>query len=726
MRADTSPSIRLSGHSIAGTAAPNCTSFCADASEPGSPLPEGSPTRDFRADPLLFNDRELSFLRFQERVLEEARDETTPLLERVKFLAIVGTHLDDFVRVRAAEVRRNPARRMVVESMVKHLVYSVEVHWRRRMLPALRSAGIHIVDYRRLAAEERSEVDHHFSTVVRPLIAPLPYDAPHSLPHIASLGLNLMIEAATAAGDERLFVVRIPEGVPALVPFQVGRSASLEPSANRDTRSPRGYVWLDQVVVAHLPELLPGLRVARSHRFRLLREVDVQPQTVVATGPVERVLEMLRLRKTNPVVALVVDRRMPAGVLHDLARGLNVPESGVHRTGAVSDLRRLWEASRIARADLRTPQLAARNPPALEGSADILAAARERDILFHHPYESFQPIVEMIRKAADDPAVARISMTLYRTDRESPVVHALLDAVARGKQVRVLIELHARLDEHRNVTWWHIFEQAGAAVFPSPEGLKVHAKMALIERHEGGRLRRYAHLSSGNYNAFTARVYTDVGLLTCDDDITADVATLFDALCHGTAHNQFRALTVAPLTMRDTLKELVEREIACQRLGERGHIILKMNGLVDREVIQLLYRASQAGVDVDLLVRSICCLRPGVPGVSDRIRVRSIVGRFLEHSRVWFFRNGGHEDVYIGSADLMPRNLDRRIEIMAPLKDPALRCRVSDILRTYLADNMKARELRPDGRYVRVKPGAGDQQVDAQIALLHERAAVVE
>ncbi len=538
--------------------------------------------------------------------------------------------------------------------------------------------------------------------------------------------MNLMIEAATAAGDERLFVVRIPEGVPALVPFQVGRSASLESSANRDTRAPRGYVWLDQVVVAQLPELLPGLRVARSHRFRLLREVDVQPQTVVATGPVERVLEMLRLRKTNPVVALVVDRRMPAGVLHDLARGLDVPESGVHRTGAVSDLRRLWEASRIARADLRTPQLAARNPPALEGSADILAAARERDILFHHPYESFQPIVEMIRKAADDPAVARISMTLYRTDRESPVVHALLDAVARGKQVRVLIELHARLDEHRNVTWWHIFEQAGAAVFPSPAGLKVHAKMALIERHEGGRLRRYAHLSSGNYNAFTARVYTDVGLLTCDDDITADVATLFDALCNGTAHNQFRALTVAPLTMRDTLKELVEREIACQRPGERGHIILKTNGLVDREVIQLLYRASQAGVDVDLLVRSICCLRPGVPGLSDRIRVRSIVGRFLEHSRVWFFRNGGHEDVYIGSADLMPRNLDRRIEIMAPLKDPALRCRVSDILRTYLADNVKARELRPDGGYVRVKPGAGDQRVDAQIALLHDSAAVVE
>ena len=534
VRADTSPSIRLSGHSIAGTAAPNCTSFCADASEPDSLLPERSPTPDFRGDPLLFNDRELSFLRFQERVLEEARDETTPLLERVKFLAIVGTHLDDFVRVRAAEVRRNPARRMVVESMVKRLVYRVEVHWRRRMLPALRSAGIHIVDYRRLAAEERSEVDHHFSTVVRPLIAPLPYDAPHSLPHIASLGMNLMIEAATAAGDERLFVVRIPEGVPALVPFQAGRSASLEsfrqsrhssaarlrvarPSGRRATAraaagAPRGSFAPIQAVAGSGRAATDrcGDRPCRA-RARDAPPSQDESCRGAGCGPTHA---RGRARRSRARTGRSGERRPPhqRGVRSSTAVG-GQPDC----TGRPQDAAARGEES-----------------SALEGSADILAAARERDILFHHPYESFQPIVEMIRKAADDPAVARISMTLYRTDRESPVVHALLDAVARGKQVRVLIELHARLDEHRNVNWWHIFEQAGAAVFPSPAGLKVHAKMALIERHEGGRLRRYAHLSSGNYNAFTARVYTDVALLTCDDDITADVATLFDALCNGT------------------------------------------------------------------------------------------------------------------------------------------------------------------------------------------------
>ena len=327
-----------------------------------------------------------------------------------------------------------------------------------------------------------------------------------------------------------------------------------------------------------------------------------------------------------------------------LARQLGVADGAAHRTSAVADLRRLWEVTRIARPDLKTPPFQPRDPVGLEGHTDVLAAARERDILFHHPYDTFQPVVEMIRQAARDPDVVRIALTLYRTDRESPVVHALLDAVRQGKQVRVLVELNARLDEHRNVNWWRMFEQAGASVFPSPAGLKVHAKMALIERHEAGRLRRYAHLSSGNYNAFTARAYTDIALLTCDDDVTADVASLFDVLCSGAVPRRFRALTVSPINMRDTLRTLIEREIACHRLGERGHIILKMNGLVDRDVIGLLYRASQEGVYVDLLVRSLCCLRPGVARVSERIRVRSIVGRFLEHSRVWYFRNGGSDE----------------------------------------------------------------------------------
>jgi polyphosphate kinase len=612
---------------------------------------------------------------------------------------------------------------MVVESLVKGLLYNLEVQWRRRLLPALRRSGIHIVDYKRMTAEERSEVDCHFCDVVRPLLSPLAYDTPRSLPQIASLGMNLLVTAVDRTGGEHCFILRVPEAVPSLVPFHLCAAPGSMPSG--DGRPVHGYVWLDQVLLAHLPRLFPELRVAAAYRFRVLREVDVE-MSPASADPIERVLEVLRLRRINPIVTLVADRRMPPKTLETLAQGLDVADSAIYQVGVVSDLRRLWEVTRIARADLRTPYFVPKKPAALEAHPNVLAAARTRDVLFHHPYESFQPVLEMIQQAADDPDVSRISMTLYRTDRESPIVQALVDAVRRGKQVRVIIELHARLDEHRNVNWWRTFEEAGAAVFAAPAGLKVHAKMTLIERHEGGGVKRYVHLSSGNYNAFTARAYTDLALLTCDEDISADIANLFDALCGNGGTSQFRALAVAPVTMRDTLANLVEREIDWRRGGDRGHIILKMNGLVDREVIQLLYRASQAGVDVDLLVRSICCLRPGLPGVSDRIRVRSIVGRFLEHSRVWYFRNGGHEEAYIGSADLMPRNLDRRIEVMAPVKDSGLRGRVVDILRTYLADNVKARELRADGRYIRVKPENGEPRVDAQLTLLREACVSYE
>jgi polyphosphate kinase len=500
-------------------------------------------------------------------------------------------------------------------------------------------------------------------------------------------------------------------------------SAAAAPASRHDAF--RTYVWLDQVVVANVQALFPDLRVTGAYRFRLLREVDVPPQTAAGASDVERVLDVLRRRETNPVAVLVADRRMPAGMFAGLVQGVGIPRGSVHRTGTVSDLRRLWEVSRIPRPDLKAPSVQPRTPASLEAHTDVYAAARDRDVLFHHPFESFQPIVEMIKQAADDPSVLSISTTLYRTDRESPMVHALLDAARRGRTVRVLIELNARLDEHRNVNWWRAFEQAGAQVFAAPPGLKVHAKMTLIARQEGGGVRRYAHLSSGNYNAFTARVYTDLGLLTCDNDITADVASLFDGLCGGASTNRFLALAVSPLTLRQALAALVDREIACHRRSGQGHIILKMNGLVDRDVIRMLYRASQEGVTVDLLVRGICCLRPGVPGMSDRIRVRSIVGRFLEHSRAWYFRNGGEGDVYIGSADLMPRNLDRRIEVMAPVKEAALRRRVLDILLRYMADNVKARELRADGRYTRITPPLDQRAIDTQLDLLHEGERLV-
>lgn len=694
MRADASPLFRPVSPSVAAAPASNCTPFCVDAS----------------GHPSLFNDRELSFLRFQTRVFEEAQNEGTPLLERVKFLAIVGTHLDDFVMVRIPELRRNAARRMVVESVLRRLTRDVRAYWRRQIVPALRAEGVHIEHYQRLGPAERNQVDQHFSEVVRPHVSLFPCGADSPFPHVPNLGMNLLVRAANGLRDERLFVLRIPDGTSALVPFHRDDETRLH-----------GLVWLDQVVIGNLSALFPEFEHVEAHRFRLLREMDVPESTLTGIGPVERVLDMLAHRERNPVVTVTVDRGMPLQLRTMLARGLGVPDRLVDRCSVVADLRRLWEVNRINRPDLKAPPILPHRPASLRGHTDIFEAVRDGDVLFHHPYESFQPIVDMIEQAAHDPDVVSMSVTLYRTDRESPIAHALVDAARRGRRVRVLIELNARLDERRNANWWRVFEQAGAKVFAAPTtGLKVHTKMALIVRDEGGQLRRYAHLSSGNYNAFSARVYTDLGLLTCDHDITTDVEALFDALCSGGSAGRFRALTVAPLTMRQTLNALVEREIACQRGGQSGHIVLKMNGLVDRDVIQLLYRASQEGVKLDLLVRGVCCLRPGMPGVSDRIRVRSIVGRFLEHSRVWYFRNGGDEEVYVGSADLIPRNLDHRIEVMAPLKDAGLRRRVLGILQLYLADNVKAHELCADGRYVRVGEAAGETALDAQLELARE------
>ena len=436
-------------------------------------------------------------------MLEEAQDEANPLLERVKFLAIVGTHLDDFVRVRTSELRRHPARRLVVESRMKRLLYEIGICW-KRLLPALRAAGVCITGYGRLGVEERLEADRYHSQTVLPQLVALPYDPTRPFPHVPSLGMNLMVSGLTAAGQSRHFVVRIPDTLPALVPIHAATSATTVFEASK--KASRKYVWLDQVVVANLPTLFRDFRVTRAYRFRLLREVDVPLQTVAGASDVERVLDVLRRRETNPVAVLVADRRMPAGLLSSLAHGVDGQGGAVHHTGAISDLRRLWEVSRIARPDLKAPHVQPRTPASLGAHTDILAAARDRDILFHHPYESFQPIVEMIKQAADDPAVVSISTTLYRTDRESPFVHALVDAVRRGRQVRVLIELNARLDEHRNVNWWRTFEEAGAQVFAFNPGLKVHAKMTLIARQEERGIRRYAHLSSGNYNAFTRQV----------------------------------------------------------------------------------------------------------------------------------------------------------------------------------------------------------------------------
>jgi polyphosphate kinase len=658
-------------------------------------------------------DRDLGLLRFQERVFEEAQDPRTPLLERVKFLAIVGTNVDDFLMVRAPGLVRRPAKRFLVEAIVRQLLARAYVYWCRRLRPALSEAGIHLVDLDRLTPDQRAEVEHYLSRFVQPLLKPAEWDGTPPFPPVSTFGTNLLSIVAAGTGALRLVVTPIPEGVSPLVPFswRTGRPARAgEPDVER------GYVWLEQAMRAML-ERMPG--VTGVHAFRVLREAGLDLDGVEGRRPADRVIEAARRLAGRPVALLIAERTIPQGVLDRIAEGLGAVPSIVHVTAAVFELRRLWEVTRIARPDLREPEFDPANPVPPGHRADLFQAIRAGDVLLHHPFESFQPVVDLLRRAAEDPDVHGLAITLYRTDRESPVAHALMEAAKRGKQVRVVVELGARFDEERNARWALQLEDAGAQVFHAPAGLKVHAKIAVISRREAAGLRHYVHVSSGNYNAFTARVYTDVGLLTCDEDIAADALGLFGVLTGSPDLVTLRKLLVAPVALRAAFRTLLEREISGARPGDRRHIVLKMNALVDPEVVRLLYRASQCGVTVDLIVRGPCCLRPGVPGLSDRVRVRSIVGRFLEHSRIWYFHQGGTPAVYIGSADLMPRNLDRRIEVMAPVTDPTLVRRVrDDILGRYLADNVKARHLCADGSYVRAPRRPGEPALDCQLALL--------
>jgi polyphosphate kinase len=650
--------------------------------------------------------RDMSLIEFERRVLEEARDQRNPLLERVKFLGILGRNLDEFVMVRGRTWMASSSAKRLTRKTHALLRDGYRV-LRRDLLPALATAGITVVDYCDLTAVERADVDQRFVDAIFPLITPrVCHGAP--LADAPGLGLNLAVELDAG----RLGIVRIPEQLSTLVPLTESRQPA------RET-----FVWLHQVIAANLHRVFPRARIQSAHPFRIMRDADIVLEAATADELPQRTIAAVRQRETNPVLMMVVPRRAPARLVERLAQALSVQTEAIVRTRDVLDLKRLWDFTQLQRADLRYPPLiphtSARIGPCM------FTSIRNGDILLHHPFESFRPVIELLRQAAADPAVEAISATLYRTDRgHSPVIEALIDAARRGKHVRVVVELKARFDELWNAEWARALKAAGAQVIHAPAGLKVHAKMLVIDRREGNRVRRYVHLSTGNYSSFTTTVYTDLAVMTCDESITSDVADLFDFMAGGAPTPVMRTLIAAPFALRAGLRALVEREIEWAQRGEAAHIILKMNALVDAGAIDLLQRASHAGVQVDLIVRGVSVLRPGVPGLSDRIRVRSIVGRFLEHSRIWYFRNGGAEDTFIGSADLMPRNFDRRIEIAVPLKDRALAHRVRyEILDTYLSDTLSARELLASGRYRRLAPKTGEPGISSQSLLLDLAAA---
>ena len=685
-------------------------------------------------DRSLYINRELSWLAFNERVLEEAEDPAHPLLERVKFLSIFSTNLDEFFMIRVAGLKQavvlgrsepsedglTPAETLAA---VNDRVHELSVRQRRcldqTIKPALAGEGIFLLEYEELDQEQQASICVYFDSEIFPVLTPLAVGSGHPFPHISNLSLSLLAVVRDSTG-EHLARVKVPGVLPRLIPVEPGER---QRAAGTGSHPPVCYIWLEQLVAANLASLFPGKEVVASYPFRVTRNADIEIQEDEASDMLLTIEEGLRQRPFGFVVRLSLNTAMPASLRAWLAEKLDLRPADLYVLDGPLGLGSLTQLMEVDRPDLKDPPIVPRLPPALADGGDIFEALRHQDVLLHHPYDSFGPVIDFIRTASTDPHVMAIKQTLYRVGSNSPIVEALQQARDDDTQVAVLVELKARFDEENNIVWARALEAHGVHVSYGMRGLKIHSKLALVVRRDRDGTHRYLHLGTGNYNAGTARVYTDLGLLTSRPEIGADASDLFNYLTGYSEQRAFRKLLVSPLNARDEILRRIDREIAHVRADEPGHVIFVMNQLVDGLCIRKLYEASRAGVRVDLIVRGICCLRPGVPGVSENIRVISIVGRFLEHSRVYYFLNGGEPDVYLGSADLMPRNLDSRVETLFPIEDPALRAYIRDvILEIKLRDTAKARELRADGSYARARPTEGHEPLDSQAWFLAHAA----
>src|SRR5690349_16585735 len=681
------------------------------AVEPGAPARTAVTPRPRRVtkrepSPLPYLNRELSWLEFNARVLHEARDARNPLLERAKFAAIFAGNLDEFFQVRIAGLRqqvesgtvtrapdgRTPAEQLATarERVLELVAELSEIFAELRR--ALDGEGISIVDYAAVP-EHHEALRQRFLDEIFPVLTPLAVDPGHPFPYISSLSMSIAVGLRDPETNERVFArVKVPQILPRL----------LEVEAQK-------FVLIEQVIEANLQYLFTGMEVVDSHLFRVTRNADFTVEEDEADDLLMAIEEELRRRRFGEAVRLEVERTMPAATRNLLLRGLGLEPEDSYEIAGMLDLTALYRIADLEIPELRTPPWTPVTPPRLvppdeDEPADVFAAIRVEDLLVHHPYENFATSVErFIRQAVDDPEVLTIKMTLYRTSGDSPIVRDLIRAAERGKQVVVLVEIKARFDEEANIIWARKLEQAGAHVVYGLVGLKTHSKVALVVRREGAGLRRYVHIGTGNYNPKTARLYTDLGLLTTRPELGADVTDLFNVLTGLSRQRTFRRLLVAPHSLRSRFLELVDREIQHAALGHEARIVVKLNAIVDQPAIEALYRASRAGVRVDVISRGACSLLPGVKGVSERISVRSIVGEFLEHSRIWRFENGGDHDWYIGSADLMDRNLDRRVEAMVPVEDAEARARLAEMIEVMLADDRRSWQLGPDAEWRRTE-----------------------
>jgi polyphosphate kinase len=686
-------------------------------------------------DPDLFINRELSALDFQRRVLEEGLDENNPLLERVKFLAFVGNNLDEFYMVRVAGLKKQvaagvgdisadgmtPAEQLAaIRKVTLNLMTEAQVSFQDDLVPLLDKQGIHILNYEELTEKQKETADSYFSEVVFPVLTPMAFDPGHPFPHISNLSLNLAVLIRDAS--DHFARIKVPGTLPRLVPIK--RSSG---SVRRDGTVPyhHYFVWLEQVIAANLNSLFPGMEVIESHPFRVTRNADVMIQELEASDLLESIEQGVRQRRFGSVVRVTVNKAMPAHIRSILVENLQMDPNDMYTLEGPLGLSTLFNLYQVDRFDLKDHSFVPSIPAPLRGETydgNIFAAIRQKDILVHHPYDSFVPVVDFLKAAAKDPNVYAIKQTLYRTGRDSPIIKALLDARESGKQVTVLVELKARFDEESNIGWARTMERQGVHVIYGLLGLKTHSKIALVVRKEGESIRRYVHLATGNYNAVTALSYEDIGMFTCDEDIGADATDLFNYLTGYSTKQDYRKLCVAPVNLRERMTALIEREIEHQQKGETGHLVFKMNSLVDKRMIKKLYEASMAGVKIDLIVRGMCSLRPGIKGISENIRVLSVVGRFLEHSRIYYFRNGGQEEILLGSADLMPRNINNRVEVLFPVQDEKIiRYLKDDVLAEYQNDNVKARLMNSDGTYEKVVSKDGNAPLNIQVKLFDIR-----
>lgn len=677
------------------------------------------------ADPhfkYLFN-RELSWIAFNKRVLSEGIDARTPLLERAKFFAIFSSNLDEFFMVRVARAKRKLSdqggqvltddgmqlqeQMLAIKEALTPLVTMQHEFFESNLRPELSKHGVKIFDYKDIDRKHQDYLKTYFQEKLFPVLTPLAVDPAHPFPYISNLSLSLVVIVRDRQTHEEKFArVKVPNILPRFVKI---------PETDEHT-----FVPLEQVIAHNLAPLFRDMDILSSYAFRITRDAELDIEEEEADDLISALQEELRKQKFGAVVRMEIAQDVPPEIRKKLIEQLSITETDVYDVPSLIGLGDLMAIAFLPMSEYQDQPWKSVSHPRLKEdeqnpTKSIFEIIREGDFLVHHPYQSFTTTVQrFIEEAAVDPHVLAIKQTLYRTSGDSPIVHALIRAAENGKQVAVLVELKARFDEANNISWAKKLENAGVHVVYGLKNLKTHTKTALVVRQEGDRLLRYMHIGTGNYNPKTARFYSDLGIFSCRDDLGADLTDLFNYLTGYSRQKDYRKLLVAPVNMRDRFLELIHREIEHQKNGYPCYIIAKMNSLVDPEIINALYEASQVGVNIDLIIRGICCVRPKVKGLSDRIRVISVIGRFLEHSRIFYFSNGGAEQVYIGSADWMPRNLDARVEVITPVEEPALVQELKQILEIILADNRQAWDLHPDGTYTQRSPKDGEPEMSSQ------------